>query len=321
MNEAIAIQREHDVGRPAEHFRLRRGGCRLESRRRRRSGGGRRNARRQRQDDRDLQHRVADHGPAPAEVGDGALEDGRPDEAGEIAAARNQRQRRAAPPVEPVADIDVERRVEPGVAEQAHEQAVADIELPRRAAGRDEQPDADHHRAEHHRPADAEALGDAAHQDAADRGAEPGERAGERRHRARAAHFLGDRLQSDRGDPRPAERQAEQGERNRPRRPKRSASRWSACRCLAWSIRYPAVRWRAIWRGRAKLVLCSQREGGSEMRKSLIAIALAAICAIGGRCRGANLSFAADHHHRAVRGRRPVRRAGAGAWASACAPR
>ena len=105
------------------------------------SGGGRRKPCRQRHDQRDLEHRVADHGPAPAEVGDGALEDRRPHEAGEIAAARDQRQRRAAPPVEPLADIDIERRVEPGVAEQAHEQAVPDLELPRLAAGRDQQPD------------------------------------------------------------------------------------------------------------------------------------------------------------------------------------
>ena len=56
---------------------------------------------------------------------------GRPDEAGEIAAARDQRQRRAAAAVEPAADIDIERRVEAGIAEQAHEQAVAEPELPR----------------------------------------------------------------------------------------------------------------------------------------------------------------------------------------------
>ena len=81
-----------------------------------------------------LQDREADHGPAPAEVRDRTLEDGRPDEAGEIAAAGNQRQRRAAAAVEPAADIDEQRRVQSGVAEQAHEQAVADVELPRRAA-------------------------------------------------------------------------------------------------------------------------------------------------------------------------------------------
>ena len=44
--------------------------------------------------------------------------------------ARNQRQRRAAAAVEPAAHIDIERRIEAGIAEQPHEQAVADIELP-----------------------------------------------------------------------------------------------------------------------------------------------------------------------------------------------
>ena len=112
--------------------------------------------------------READHGPAPAEIRDRALEDGRPDEAREIAAAGNQRQRRAAAAVEPAADIDEQRRVQPGVAEQAHEQAVAEIELPRRAERRNEQADGDHHRADDHGPADAVAVGEPAHQHAAD---------------------------------------------------------------------------------------------------------------------------------------------------------
>ena len=49
-----------------------------------------------------------------------------------------------------------------------------------------------------HGPARADAVGDAAHQDAADAGAEPGQRAGERRHRARAADLGGDVLERDR---------------------------------------------------------------------------------------------------------------------------
>ena len=39
---------------------------------------------------------------------------------------------------------------------------------------------------------------------------------------------------------------------------------------------------RAIWRGRAKLVLCSEAVGGLEMRKPLIAVALAAMAAFAG---------------------------------------
>ena len=140
---------------------------------------------------------------------------GRPDEAREIAAAGNQRQRRAAAAVEPAADIDVQRRVQPGVAEQAHEQAVAEIELPRRAERGDAQARRDHQRAGDHRPADAVAVGEPAHQRSAGGGAEKGERHRERRHRARAAGNVGgDLLQPDRRDPRPAERHAEQDQRD-----------------------------------------------------------------------------------------------------------
>ena len=67
---------------------------------------------------------------APAIGGDRALEDRRPERAGDVLPARDQRERRAAPPVEPAADIDVERRVQPGIAEQPDEQAVAEIERP-----------------------------------------------------------------------------------------------------------------------------------------------------------------------------------------------
>ena len=73
---------------------------------------------------------VGHHRGAPSEIGDRALEDRRPDRAGEIEPAREQRERRAAAAVEPAADIDIERRVEAGGAEQADEQAVAEIELP-----------------------------------------------------------------------------------------------------------------------------------------------------------------------------------------------
>ena len=73
---------------------------------------------------------IDQHGGLPAEMGDRALEDRRPDRAGEIEPAREQRERRAAAAVEPAADIDIERRVEAGIAEQSDEHAVAEIELP-----------------------------------------------------------------------------------------------------------------------------------------------------------------------------------------------
>ena len=65
-------------------------------------------------------------------IRDRARENRRPERAGEIAAARNQRQRRAAPAVEPAADIDIERRIDAAETDQADEQAVADIERPGR---------------------------------------------------------------------------------------------------------------------------------------------------------------------------------------------
>ena len=177
--------------------------------------------RRQRDDDDDLGDRVPQHRLPPAEGGDGALEHRRPHRAGEIAAARDQRQRRAAPAVEPAADIDVHRRIDAAEPDQADEQSVPDPQRPGRAERRDRKPDADHQRAEQHGPARADAVGDAAHHDAADAGAEPGERAGERRNRARAADLGGDVLERHRGDPGGAERHHHGARAPRWRRPRR----------------------------------------------------------------------------------------------------
>ena len=88
-------------------------------------------------------------------------EDRRPDRAGDDWPLRDQRQRRAAAPVEPARDIDVERRVDAGIAEQADKHAVPDIErCRRRCVASIASPSRDHHRAEHDDPAHAEALGD-----------------------------------------------------------------------------------------------------------------------------------------------------------------
>ena len=238
---------------------------------------------RQRHDDGELQDRKADHRPAPAEIRDRALEDRRPDESREIAAARNQRERRAAAPVEPAADIDEQRRIEPGVAEHAHEQAVAEIELPRRAERRNEQADGDHHRAGDHRPADAVAVGEPAHQQPADGAAEQRQRHRERRHLPRAAGVGGDLLQSDRGDPRPAERQAEQDQRNAgddPGGARLDRARVDACawvttqferggyvRGQASSRRIGVARPGRIRRlgpGEFEVLLCTERQGGNK---------------------------------------------------------
>ena len=81
-------------------------------------------------DQKEFEAREIQHCFAPAEIGDGAREDRRPERAGEIGAARNQRQRRAAPAVEPLADINIERRIDAADAEEPDEQAVADIKRP-----------------------------------------------------------------------------------------------------------------------------------------------------------------------------------------------
>ena len=178
------------------------------------SGGVLQEDHRQRNDHDGREHAVGHHGGPPAEDGDRALEDRRPDRAGEIEPARQQRERRAAAAVEPVADIDIERRVEAGGAEQADEDAVAEIELPEFAEGRNPEPDADRHGAEDHRLADAVARRQRPHHQAAERASEPGERACQRRLRARAAEIGGHRLQADRHDPQRAERHREHHERH-----------------------------------------------------------------------------------------------------------
>ena len=134
---------------------------------------------------------------APAEHRDAALEDRRPDGTGDILPAGDQGQCAAAVAIEPAADIDVAGCVDAGVAEQAHEHAVADPEPPCAVAGRDHEADTDHQRAECHGPLHADTVGDASHGNTAECRAEPGERIGQRRDRPRAAQFRGDLLQRD----------------------------------------------------------------------------------------------------------------------------
>ncbi len=171
-------------GQPSTRGRV--DGCREQIARHRQLGRLAQEDRRQRHHDGSLEQAEIEHGLPPAAVGDGALEHRRPDRAGRIGAARDQCQRRAAAAVEPAADIDVGRRVHGADAEEAHEQALAQVELPGLAAGRQREPDADHHGAEHDGPAHADPLGDVAHDDAAGAEADPGERARQRRDRAQA---------------------------------------------------------------------------------------------------------------------------------------
>ncbi len=204
---------EHDLRRPVQH----RSGLRI--------GIGavthvllvgrwREKDRGKRNDHRHFQEPERPHGLPPAEHRDDRLEDRRPHRTGEIGAARDQRERRAASPIEPAAHIDVERRIDPAIAEKADEQPVADVKLPWRTERGNREADADHHRAEHHRPPHADAVGDAAHHEPPEADAEPTQRSRERRGRARTAELGGDRLQGHHGDPRCAERKPHGDERD-----------------------------------------------------------------------------------------------------------
>ncbi len=137
------------------------------------------------------------HGRPPAEQSNDALKHRRPYGARHKLTACDQRQRGATPAVEPVADINVARRIDAGIAEKADEQAVAQPEPPAVVAGGNHEADGDHQCAERHGPLHADAVGDAAHGDASARRSEPRQGIGQCRNRARAAQFSGDLLQRD----------------------------------------------------------------------------------------------------------------------------
>ncbi len=161
------------------------------------SGAACRNSAAMRQHHPHHQDAEAHHGLPPAVDGNHALEDGRPDRPGDVLAAGDQRERRAAPHLEPAGDIDVERRVDGGVAEQAHEQAMADIELPGLSARRQHQPNAHHDGAQHDHAPHAEPVGEPAHGQSADAGPDHAEGKGGRRDGAVAAEIGCDGLQGD----------------------------------------------------------------------------------------------------------------------------
>ena len=158
------------------------------------AGGGRSRQQRERQDHHRLEAAEGQHRLAPAQGRDAALEQGRPERAGDVLAARDQRQRRAAPAVEPAADIDESGGLMPPVPSSAEQQPVAEPQRPHPATRRDCEAAADitAPNATVQRTPMRSAIRPG---DAADPGAEPGHRAGQRRHRARHAEFGGDRLQ------------------------------------------------------------------------------------------------------------------------------
>ena len=105
-------------------------------RRTRACGGARRDRRRLQQQggrqDRDQHdHGVGQHDGLPAELGDAALEQRRPDDAGDVLAGRDQGDRRAAPAIEPAADIDQQRGIDAAIAEQARPSAPGRHRAPR----------------------------------------------------------------------------------------------------------------------------------------------------------------------------------------------
>ena len=100
-----------------------------------------------------------------------------PEEISAIAAPRRR--------IEPAADIDQQRRVDAAVAQQPDHQPVADIERPDRADRRQGETARDHAGADHDGRADADAVGQPAHEDAAGTGADPDQRSRQRHQRAR----------------------------------------------------------------------------------------------------------------------------------------
>src|SRR3974390_121040 len=129
----------------------------------------------QRQNDNYLGEPIPQHRLPPAERRDGTFKQWRPQRAGEIAAARNQRQRRAAPAIEPAADIYVHRRINAAEPDQADEKSMPDPQWPGRVEGGEREARADHQGTADNGPTRADTIGDAAHEDAAGARAEPGE--------------------------------------------------------------------------------------------------------------------------------------------------
>src|SRR5207253_1040716 len=85
--------------------------------------------------------------------------------------------------------IDIERRIDPGVAEKPHQHPVAEIQVNALADAREHEPGGDHQGSEHDRPAHADPLGNLPHRYPADRRTEPGERVRQCRHRANATEL------------------------------------------------------------------------------------------------------------------------------------
>ena len=171
-------------------------------------------AQRQRQHGQHAEDADADIGLAPAPGVDRVLQDRRPDRAGDIAAAGDDRDRDAAALLEPVRDLGDQRPEGGGRAEHADHERLRRHERPEPGRlRRDDVAHAQHERADHHRQHDAEAVGQPAHQHAAEREAEHGRGIGQRGVAAIDAELGLDHRQDD--DRRPHADAADRAERHR----------------------------------------------------------------------------------------------------------
>ena len=117
----------------------------------------------------DAEHADAHEGIAPADGLDGGLQDQRPDRAGEVVAAGDDRHGDATPLHEPVRDVGHQRSEGAGCAEPADQHRMDNHEAPVGVhVGRDDITDAQHHRPEDQRQHDAEAVDQPAHHRAPD---------------------------------------------------------------------------------------------------------------------------------------------------------
>ncbi len=106
---------------------------------------------------------------APADCVDEMLQDGRPDRAGEVVAAGADPHRDAAIAREPMRDVGDQRPERSGAAEHADQQSLHGGELPEAGdVGAGDIAEAQHERPDENRNDDAAAVGEAAHEDAAE---------------------------------------------------------------------------------------------------------------------------------------------------------
>ena len=127
-----------------------------------------------------------EHGRAPPEARDAERDQRGPKRAGDVLAARHQRDCRPAPAIEPARDVDDERDIDGSSAEQTQQQTVPDEQLPRPAERGEREPRADHDRPEDDGRANADALGDPTECQRPRPGAEPCQRVRKRGNGSRA---------------------------------------------------------------------------------------------------------------------------------------